>query len=333
MSDHFSAIRVEISRTSPESEHLVDCSVFNSSGPLVAFGDPKRPTIARSALKPIQVVPLVSSGAAEAFAFSDEDIALASSSHSAEPAQLDRVAAMLQRIGLDESALECGASRPFGQDQADNLLRTGEPFRRIHNCCSGKHAGFLAISQHLGLDLMGYIEPGHRVQQLVTESIETFSGVDLDGQPIGVDGCGIPTHSLPLDRLAMSMVRLVSAGEGDEIDDLWASSADRVVEALVPNAAWMAGAGRAEVQFAELATEPLISKIGAEGVFMAALPERGIGVALKARDGARRAADLAMEAVLAHLDVLTPDPTQGGLAHHVTNAEGSVVGAMDVSWS
>lgn len=329
MSSAFSPIHVVQTRTVLESEHVVDAAIVTIDGVESSFGDIERSVIARSSLKPIQVIPLVQSGAAEAFGFSGSDIAIGAASHSAEVMHLERTAAILSRIGLDESALECGATRPLAPEQADRVLRSDEPFRRIHNCCSGKHAGFLAIASHLGIDPVGYIEPDHPVQQLVTKSIETFTGFNLADQPVGVDGCGIPTHAVPLRRLALSMARLVRASDVPTIDRETALAADKVVEALAPNPQWMSGAGRAEVLFGARAVEPLICKIGAEGVFTAALPERGVGVALKARDGARRAADIAMEAILSHLGVLT----ETGAVHTVLNAESTVVGSMQASWS
>lgn len=329
MTQHFSPIRIVQTRSVAESEHLVDAAIVGVHEVEKAFGDVDRSVIARSALKPIQVMPLVTSGAADAFSFSDEDIALGAASHSAEIMHLDRTAAILERIGLGESSLECGAARPLSPEQADRVVASGEPFRRIHNCCSGKHAGFLAIAQHLGIDPAGYIEPDHEVQRLVTGAIAAFTGVDVSSQESGIDGCGIPTHSVPLRLLACSMARLVRANEVDELDETATRAADRVVAALSANPRWMSGEGRAEVQFAERSTEPLLCKIGAEGVFTAALPERGLGIAVKARDGARRAGDVAMESILTNLGVLA----EREAVHTVVNAEGTVVGTMYASWS
>ncbi len=329
MTHTFSPIRIAVTRTVTESEHLVDAAVVSVDSVETAFGDAERPVIPRSALKPIQVIPLVASGAAAAFSFSPEDIALAAASHSAEVMHLDRTAEMLRRIGLDERSLECGATRPLAIDEADRLLRSGESFQRIHNCCSGKHAGFLAIAQHVGIDPTGYIGAAHHVQQLVTNAVEMFTGVDLSSQTHGIDGCGIPTHTVPLHLLARSMAHLVRAKDVAHIDDVMTRAAETVVAALAPNPRWMSGAGRVEVLFAEAATEPLICKIGAEGVVVAALPDRGLGIAVKARDGARRAGDIAMESILIDLGALR----ERDAVHTVVNAESTVVGSMHASWS
>lgn len=328
MVENPSAIRVVLTRSIVESEHLIDAVIFGPNGVKSSFGDIERPVIARSSLKPLQVLPLVSTGAAAAFGFTEEEIALAAASHSAEHMHLDRVEDILDRIGLGVSALECGPARPLSEEQADRIVGLGQAFEPIHNCCSGKHAAFLAIAQHLGVDHAGYIEPDHPVQRLVTSAIEAFTGFDLSSQTPGIDGCGIPTYAVPLKLLAFSMMRLVRADGQSMNDTALAAAATKVVDALAPHPEWMSGAGRAEVLFNERATEPLIGKIGAEGVFVAALPRRGLGVALKARDGARRAADLAMEAILVDLGVL-PESAAG---RTVTNAAGTVVGTMQVSW-
>lgn len=329
MSARFSPITISVTRKIVESQHLVDCAVMGRDGLQMAFGDVERGVIARSSIKPIQVIALVSSGAAAAFGFGAEHIALAAASHSGEAEHLDRVRSMLDKIGLDETALECGAARPLGKAAADNVVASGEPFGRIHNCCSGKHAGFLAIARHLGVDHAGYSQPDHRVQRLVTQSISTFSRVDLSTQAPGIDGCGIPTYGIPLANLAAAMLHLGSPDLLTNLDQETTDACRSIVEALGSNPFWMSGTGREEMTLAERANQPLVAKIGAEGVFMALLPDQEVGVALKVRDGAERAACLAIEAVLEQLGALAPrtiDPI-------VTNAEGTVVGSMDASWS
>lgn len=324
-----SPICVSRTRQIVESEHLVDCAVVGRDGLIQAFGDVERAVIARSSLKPIQVIPVVRSGAAEAFGFSHEDIALAASSHSGEPDHLDRVRGMLDKIGLDESALECGAARPFGKAAADAVLASGVPIRPIHNCCSGKHAGFLAIARHLGIDHVGYVQPDHEVQGLVAQSVSTFTGVDVSDQTPGIDGCGIPTFGIPLANLAAAMLHLGSPDLLAHADQPTADACTVVVEALGANPYWISGPDREEMSLAAKVNEPLVAKIGAEGVFMALLPDREVGVALKVRDGADRASGIAIAAVLEDLGALAPnaiDPT-------VTNAEGTVVGTMNASWS
>ncbi len=321
MSDTRAPIAVELTRDVVESVHLVDAVVATVDGPVTVWGDASAPIIPRSAIKPIQVLPLLRTGAAEAFGVSDIEVSLGAASHSGQPDHVKAVAAWLERIGYSSGVLECGPDRPIHVPSADDLLATGIPFAPIHNCCSGKHAGFLTVCRHLGFDPAGYIERAHPIQELVTAAIEEFTEVDLSDATNGADGCGIPTFTFPAHRLAHAMARLVTPAA---LDDVTAAAADRVVRSMSEHAWWMSGTDRAEDEFAEVASEPLVSKGGAEGVFMAALPERGIGIALKARDGAHRAADQAMAAVLANLDVLPAaiavDP--------ITNKAGTVVGEI-----
>lgn len=308
---------VQLSRNSLESEHIVDVCVSDKTGVIDVWGDIERLVIPRSAIKPIQVLPLLRSGAADAFSVTASEIALGAASHSGEPEHVAAVDAWLSRIGLDRSALECGIDRPLSAGEGDRLLAAGETFEPIHNCCSGKHTGFLTTAMHLGVEPSGYIQRDHPVQQLVTDAIAEFTGVDVHAATNGIDGCGIPTFAFPLDALAGAMARLVTS------DD---ASAQRVTAALASNPFWISGTGRCEVQLIGAAAEPLIMKQGAEGVYMAALPERGVGIALKARDGAVRAGDAAIAGVLGHLGVVSESLGVSNIA----NKAGTVVGAMEV---
>lgn len=314
-------VRVELTRERLESAHLVDVVVRTREDLLSYWGEPTREVLARSSLKPIQVLPLLTSGAADAFDVTDTEIALAAASHSSEDPQVEAVAAWLARIGLGADALECGPGRPLSLRQSDLLIARGTTLQPIHNCCSGKHAGFLTIARHLDVDPRGYSDRDHPVQRLVTAAIEEWSGVTIHDQASGVDGCGIPTFALPLDALAGSMARLV---DPVDLDKPLREAAARVVDSLSKNPYWVSGTDRREVELTEGASEPLVIKTGAEGVFMAALPERGIGIALKVRDGAVRAADLAIAAVLESLGVIP----SGHAGAPVTNAAGTVVGTM-----
>ena len=271
-------------------------------------------------MKPIQVLPLVRSGAADAFGLSDAEIALGAASHSAEPRHVEAVDAWLDRIGLGRDALECGAGRPLSPAEADRRLLAGEQFESIHNCCSGKHAGFLTIAQHLGIDPAGYIEREHPVQQLVTAAIAEFTGIPVADHSSGTDGCGIPTFAMPLHALAGSLQRLVQSEQ---------SSTRRVVAALTDNQFFLSGSDRLGTRLVSEASEPLLIKDGAEGVFVAALPTRGIGVAVKVRDGALRASEAAITAVLGELGVIDPSLA----ATEITNKAGTVVGLMEVCLS
>jgi len=293
----------------------------HESGRLEMFGIIETQVIPRSAIKPIQAIPLVRSGAAAAFDITPTELALAGSSHSGEPEHVTAVSSWLAKIGLDHSALECGPDRPISRAAADRLLAEAMAHAPIHNCCSGKHTGFLTTCRHLGYDTDGYLDRAHPVQGLVTAAIAQFAEVVLDGQSSGIDGCGIPTFAIPIGALARSMVNLVRP---DRFDADTAAAAAQVCDAYVQHPWWVSGSGRPEVELSAVATEPIVLKGGAEGVFVAALPTRGIGIALKARDGAQRAAATAVAVMLEHLEVVAPDTSRVEL----TNRAGTVVGEM-----
>lgn len=318
------ALTVEARRgPAVESVHRVHAVVADRDGSVRAWGERLRPTIPRSAIKAIQALPIVQIGASEAFGITSEELALACASHSGEPDHVAAVLGWLARLGLGEPDLACGPDTPIDTTAARQLFAAGGRPSPIYNCCSGKHAGFLSVARHLGAPTAGYIEPASPVQRLVTESIERFTGVDLRATRPGRDGCGIPVFALPLERLALAMARLVDPVDLD--DEIAAATVPMVAAAQL--AFWVSGTGRTELDVTEKANEPVVIKGGAEGVFMAAIPAQRVGVALKAEDGAGRASDAAIRAILGQLDVLAatdvaPEP--------VTNKAGAEVGSVRV---
>jgi L-asparaginase II len=306
-----------------ESVHRVHAVVSDRHGSLQAWGERLRPTIPRSAIKAIQALPIVQTGAYEALEISAEELALACASHSAEPDHVEAVLAWLDRLGLGVDDLECGPDAPINTEAARELFAAGGIPAAIYNCCSGKHAGFLSVARHLGHPSAGYIERESAVQRLVTASIEAFTGIDLAEAPSGRDGCGIPVFALPLERLAFAMARLV---DPVDLDDTTATATVPVVEAA-QLAWWVSGTDRTEVTVATNAEQPVVTKGGAEGVFMAALPEQGKGLALKAEDGSQRAAQAAIQAILGHLGVLDGD---GVRPDPVRNKADVIVGGVRV---
>ena len=320
-------LSVEIHRGADvESVHRVHVVVADRHGSLETWGNRKRPTIPRSAIKTIQAIPVVQSGALDALQISREELALSCSSHSGEPQHVDAVLRWLERVGLTESDLECGPDTPISADATRDLFAGGGRGSAIYNCCSGKHAGFLSVARHLGEPTAGYIDRDSPIQRLVTASIETFTGVDLSNATSGRDGCGIPVFALPLERLAFAMARLVDPADLD--DDIAAATVPVVESAQL--AFWVSGTGRTELDVTAHANEPVVMKTGAEGVFMAALPERGLGVALKADDGASRASDAAIRAILGHLGAVADEAV---LPSPIKNKAGVDVGAIHTTVS
>jgi len=283
-----------------ESRHRVAYAVADATGALrYANGDPQRPVFPRSAIKPLQAIAMVESGAADRFEVDDRELALACASHSGEAVHVETVETWLARLGLDQSALECGAHAPNHRPSAERLAATGRVPSPVHNNCSGKHAGMLTLARHLDAPIGGYIDPAHPVQRRIAEVLAAMAGLERLSAP-AIDGCGVPTFPLPLGAIATAMARLA---EPDALSPGRAAACRRIRAAMSANPELVAGTGR--TCSAILRAAPgLVVKTGAEGVYAAALPERGLGVVLKVEDGATRAAQVAVLALLRALGAL-----------------------------
>ena len=305
-----------------ESRHRGAWAVMDGAGRLVASaGDIARPVFPRSAIKAIQALPLIESGAADAFGFTDEELALACASHNGEPEHVRVAASMLQKAGLAEDALECGAHWPGDPRAARALVEQGERPRAIHNNCSGKHAGMLALARHMGVDPKGYIARAHPVQQAVERTLGALCGVEAAACPCGTDGCSVPTWAVPLRNMAHAFARL-ACGERE--------AGPRIFRAVKAHPFMVAGSDRFCTRLIEAVPRAFV-KTGAEGVFCAAVPHAGLGVALKCDDGASRASEAAVAAVLAGLDVWTEDERgklEGFTRATLTNWNGIDVGEV-----
>jgi L-asparaginase II len=297
-------ILVEVLRGSlVESRHRGAVSVVNADGAmLLAIGDVTMPVFPRSAIKALQALPLVESGAADRYGFGDEELALACSSHSGEPAHVEGVARMLCEAGLDASALACGAHWPISQPAAYALAKTGAP-SALHNNCSGKHAGFLCLACAMGIDHVGYWQPEHPVQQRVHAVLEDLTGESLGPERCAVDGCSVPTWAIPLKKLAYAFAKF-GTGRGLSLER--AAAAARLRAACAANPWFVAGTGRFCTDIMKLLGARVFVKTGAEGIFCGALPEQGLGIAVKCDDGAGRAAEAIMAATIARLLPLDP---------------------------
>ncbi|HEV2955221.1 MAG TPA: asparaginase [Xanthobacteraceae bacterium] len=287
-----------------ESVHRGAVCVVDADGATVlALGDVAAPVFPRSAVKALQALPLVESGAADRYGLGDEELAIACGSHGGEPAHVAVVERMLTHAGLDVAALECGAHRPSHSASAEALVRAGRAPSALHNNCSGKHAGFLCLARHLGVDHRGYVAPSHPVQLAVKSAIADLAGVALAQDRCAIDGCSVPTWAMPLSNLAHAFARF---GAGQGLGAARAAAAVRLRAACARKPFFVAGTGR----FATVAMERLgaraFVKGGAEGVFCGALPDQGLGIALKCDDGAGRAAEAVMAAVMIRLMPLDP---------------------------
>jgi len=279
-----------------ESEHRAAGAVVDASGRIVfAFGDVDKPIYPRSALKALQALPLLESGGADKFGFGPAEIALAVSSHSGEGEHVALAAAMLAKAGLAEPALACGAHWPLGAEATRSLAAQWLQPCQLHNNCSGKHAGFLCLAVAEGFAPEGYVAPDHPVQRAVKAALEETTTERLDASRRGTDGCSIPTYAMPLRSLAHAFARF---GSGEGFSPARAAAAKRIRDAVRAHPFLVAGTGRFDTEFMTVFGDRAFTKTGAEGVFCAALPDLGLGIAVKADDGAGRAAEAAIAALI-----------------------------------
>jgi L-asparaginase II len=279
-----------------ESLHRGATAVVGADGAIVfSLGDIDVPIYPRSAVKPLQALALIESGAADSLELADEEIALACASHGGEPGHVAGVVRMLSRAGLNQAALQCGAHWPIHQPSSQALARSGGTPSALHNNCSGKHAGFLCAACTMGVDHRGYTSPGHPIQRAVKAAIEELSGAAIGEDRGAVDGCSVPTWALPLGRLARAFARF---GSGHGLLPKRAAAAVRLRTACATKPWFVAGTGRLCTDLMTHFGERLLAKTGAEGVFCAALPEQGLGMAIKCDDGAGRAAEVVAAALI-----------------------------------
>ena len=265
---------------------------------LLGVGDIERPVYPRSAVKAMQALPLIESGAADAFRLGDKELAIACASHSGEEAHIDAVRSLLAKAGLDESQLACGAHWPIGERASRELMRAGKSPTAIHNNCSGKHAGMLAVAVHQGLDPVGYERLDHPVQQEIRRILSKTCGIALEADAIAIDGCSVPTFALPLAAVATGFARLAS---GRGLEPGRAKAARRLMDACFAAPDLVAGDGRFDTIVMRGLGELAFAKGGAEGVHCAALPALGIGIAVKVDDGTKRGAEMVLAVLLAKL--------------------------------
>lgn len=289
-----SRFRVESTRGDlVESVHQVSVAVSDDSGRLIASsGDPELVTFWRSAAKPFQAMPLVADGAADAFGLGSEELALACASHSSERLHLEIAERFLGRIGCEERELACGPHPPLGAAVADMVARSGMTLTPRWSNCSGKHAGMLALARHHGWPTDGYERLGHPVQERMIGEIERWTDVPRSAMGFGIDGCTAVCFGLPLSAMAASYARFATSIE---------PAAVRVRTAMLEHPRVVAGVGRFCTELGLAWPGGVLAKVGAEGVYSAALPLSGHGIALKIEDGDMRAAPPALLAVLTQL--------------------------------
>jgi L-asparaginase II len=285
-----------------ESVHRVAACAVDANGTLLeAAGDIESPVFVRSAAKPFIAAAVVAGGARERFGLEPREIAVMAASHSGQPFHIEAVRSILQKIGMDESALQCGAHEPYDEAAAHALRKAGLEPTALHNNCSGKHAGILALCVASGADTATYLSTDNPAQRQVLEFCARCSDDDAATWPLGIDGCGIPVYATSLHKAATSFARLANQTGMDDAD----ASALRIVrDAMLAHPEYVSGAGQIDTELMLAGNGKVVSKAGAEGVAGVAAIPQGYGYVSKVLDGSGRARGPALIAGLRRLGVL-----------------------------
>ena len=279
-----------------ESVHRGHAVICDGAGVVQAWGDPDAVIFPRSSCKMVQALPLIESGAGAGL--SQKQLALACASHQGAALHTGHVARWLADLGLGEADLRCGTHEPYDHDERNRLIRAGELPCQLHNNCSGKHAAFLMLNRHMkgGPE---YVDPAHPLQVAIRQSFEEVTGEPSPG--IGIDGCSAPNFATTVTGLARAMAAFAGAtGTGDARDRAMFA----LTRAMAAYPELVAGEGRSCTELMRAMAGRVAVKTGAEAVFVAIVPERRIGIALKITDGGTRAAEAAIAALLVRLGVL-----------------------------
>lgn len=314
-----------------ESVHHGAIAVVDGDGQLVAgVGEVERRVFFRSSAKPFQAIPLIESGAADAFGLTPAELALCCASHHGEPHHQAEVAAMLAKMGLDETALRCGAPLPINEVEAARVSAGLVAPSPLHCDCSGKHAGMLATCRHLGYPIASYLDPDHPLQQTLLAIMAGVLGVDEREIDRGIDGCSLPTFGAPLVTFARAYAALAAparsaGGRGH------AAALDRLRTAMAAHPRNVSGEGALVADLMALSGGQVVAKSGAEGLLCLAIPATGYGIAIRVLDGSFRAHPAIVSAVLEQLDLVEPAVVAALRARHpttLTNHNGIAVGAI-----
>jgi L-asparaginase II len=318
---------VELVRGSAvESSHRIHAAVVDAEGRLRASaGDPDLITFFRSAAKPLQALPLVDDGGYERFGLTLEELALCCGSHSGEPRHLRVAESILRKVGVDDESLACGPHPPFHPASRRELAAAGLEPVRLHNNCSGKHAGMIGVARSHGWEPAGYQLFEHPVQGRMLAEIARWAELPQDAIALAVDGCGVVCFGLPIRNMALSFARLAAASRRGEHGPML------VVEAMARHPELVGGEGRLCTDIMRCTEGRILAKVGAEGVYCVGVPGAELGIALKVEDGTQRAIGPAILEILRQLDLISEDDL-GAMHSHaypdVRNSCGDVVGRM-----
>ncbi len=305
-------VLVEVTRgPEVESRHHGEIAVVEAgagAGVRFSLGDPEALVCMRSLAKPFQALPIVASGAAAAFGFGPEELAIFCGSINGQDFQVALVERVLSRIGLTPAALQCGVHPPQHRPTAKALAAAGQKPTALHHNCAGKHSGMLAMCVYQGWPVETYLDPEHPLQQLILQTVAEVLGLLPQQIPVVIDGCGAPVFFVPLRRIAWGYARLAAAPPE--------SNAGRLMAACLTHPRHIAGDGRLETDIMQALPGRVFAKAGAEGGYALALVKEGLGVAVKIEDGNPRAIPPTIMTLLEHLKILTPEAREALAAYH-----------------
>ncbi len=325
-------VMVEITRgTLVESSHRGSVAVVDSDGTMVAWaGNPEERLYFRSSAKAFQGIPLVASGAADAFGFTTEELALATASHNATGRHQAVVASMLTKAGLRESDLQCGIAPPLDEDEKARVTLGLIPPTLIQCECSGKHSGMLVTCRHQGWPIEDYLEPDHPLQREIKAIVAAACGVPAETLDVATDGCSLPTFGAPLRAFATAYAVLADPdGAPWERPTAERSALRRLREAIVTHPELVSGEGEIDTTIMRVTDGAVVAKLGAEGLLCMAVPGRRLGIAISDSGGSTRSLGPAAVATLESLGLVDDDTIgtlQEELCPPVTNFAGKTVG-------
>ena len=321
-------LRIEAVRgPAVESVHRIHAAVCDRSGRVIAStGDPNFVTFWRSAAKPFQAIPLVEDGVLDHFHLGSDALALACASHSSEARHLEVTDRMLAAIGCTEDDLACGPHPPLGPRVAREVAARGIQVTPRWSNCSGKHSGMLALAKHHGWPTKGYELAGHPVQDRILQTITRWTGVHVRDLVLGIDGCTVVCHGLPVSAMARAYALLGVAP---------ITAIAKVRDAMLEHPDLIAGEGRVCTELMHAIPGQVIAKVGAEGIHCASIPAAGIGIALKVEDGDMRASGPALLAIIKALGNRLPVAARlpdhalaSTLVHPIRNTRGARIGEI-----
>jgi L-asparaginase II len=312
-----------------ESSHRGHVAVVDKKGQLLYYaGNPDEIVFARSSMKPLQTIPVVETGAAGHYEFCDADLSLCCASHNGENMHTNRVLTILDRAGMEEGCLKCGTHPPRWQDTYEELIRNGKEITPQYNNCSGKHTGMLVTAKHMNEPINNYYELDHPVQQRILAVVSEMTEYPKEKIEIGIDGCGVPVHGVPLENLALGYAKLSKC---DDLPETRRHAIKQITKAMINAPEMVAGTERFCSDFMRVGKGRFIGKVGAEGVYCIGDLETGLGIAIKIEDGNSRAVYPAAVEVLKKLQLITELQIEELMEHYrpkLRNARNEVVGTL-----